>query len=296
MKKKTLLLTGTSGFLGNIFLRYSLSKGFKVVDILRDKNKNNTELKKLRKIYRHNYHTIFFFFFCKIEKKIKKLNIDFFINFATFYKNTHSHNEIPKFIKSNILFPTTILDLIYLRVKEIINFGTMMQHSNGKGYSPSNLYASTKNAFEMIAEFYLSQNKKLKFYNLKFYESFSEKDHRKKLIPTLIKNFKNNVLTKINSKNLEMNIIHTDDIINAILILLNNNLKSGTYILKQKKNIKINRFIANIKKNNKKTINVKYLSKKQIKPKKNYLKILPKWKPDINISKRIEKRFYYEDN
>ena len=71
---------------------------------------------------------------------------------------------------------------------------------------PKNFYASTKSALEMIINFYALKNKNLKFYNIKFYESFSENDQRKKLIPTLIKNYQNNKETKINSKKLELNI------------------------------------------------------------------------------------------
>ena len=60
MKLKTILLTGTSGFIGNIFLKFILSKNFKVIDVLRNKNKKNKSLNQLRKKYRDTYETIFF--------------------------------------------------------------------------------------------------------------------------------------------------------------------------------------------------------------------------------------------
>jgi NAD dependent epimerase/dehydratase family enzyme len=47
--RKTILLTGTSGFIGKIFLKDALHKGFKVIDILRIKNKKNKNLNLLRK-------------------------------------------------------------------------------------------------------------------------------------------------------------------------------------------------------------------------------------------------------
>ena len=76
-----------------------------------------------------------------------------------------------------------------------------MQHNDGISYIPKNFYASTKSAFEMIANFYALQNYKLKIYNLKFYESFSEADTRKKLIPTLLRNYKKILKQKIFQKN-----------------------------------------------------------------------------------------------
>ena len=128
-----------------------------------------------------------------------------------------------------------VLDCTFNNIKKFINFGTMMQHIDGINHTPKNFYASTKSSFEMILNYFVLKNKKLKFFNLKLYESFFENDHRHKLIPTLFKNFKNNKITIINSKNLELNIIHADDILKGIYTIINHNIKSGTYSLKSQK-------------------------------------------------------------
>ena len=270
--------------------------GIRLLIFLEKKKKKNKELIYLRKKYKSSYKSIFFSNFIEIPKKLVNQKIDYFINFATFYKNSHKHNEIRNFVNANVLFPTIVLDLIFSKVKTVINFGTMMQHKDGKSYSPKNFYASTKSAFEMISNFYILRNKKMKFYNLKFYESYARSDTRKKLIPQLLINYKKNILTKIVSKKLELNIIHIKDIINAINIVLNNNLKNGTYCLKQKKNINIYNLIRNINKKLKKKIKVKYLNSDTNKPNKSNLKILPKWTTKYNIQKEIEEAFYNENN
>ena len=163
-----------------------------------------------------------------------------------------------------------------------------MQHTDGKEYSPKNFYASTKSALEMILRFYKIQSDKVKIYNLKFFESFSELDNRKKLIPIIIDNFKKNIKTNIISKKLELNIIHVNDIINAIYILLKMDIKEGSYCLKQPKNLKIKNLISNLNKNSNKKIKVKYLNQKIKSIKKNYIKILPFWKPDTKIVEKIK--------
>tara|TARA_B100001057_G_scaffold332336_1_gene332702 strand:- start:762 stop:1649 length:888 start_codon:yes stop_codon:yes gene_type:complete len=294
--KKKILITGSSGFIGNLFLKSALKNNYHITDILREKNKKNKKLNKLRKIYPNSYTSIFFKKLSNIDKKIINKKFDYFINFATLYKNSHSNNEIPNFIESNITFPSIVLDTIFNKVKKIINFGTMMQHDDGKNYIPQNFYSSTKSAFEMIIAFFAKKNKQMKFYNLKFYESYSELDKRKKLIPTLYKNFKKNKITQIVTKNLELNIIHTDDLINSIYILLNKNIESGNYCLKNSKNVKIKELIKFINNKSTKPIKVKFLSSKSIKPIKSFLKTLPKWKADITIQKKIEKLFYNEIN
>ncbi len=296
MNKKTILLTGTSGFIGYNFLNYALSKNYYVIDILRTKNKSNSKLNQLKKIYPKKYKSIYFSNYKNLNKKFKNYKFYCFVNFANLYKNNNNYNDIFGFIESNILFPTLIYDLIYKKTKKIINFGTMMQHADGKSFKSKNLYSATKSAFEMINNYYCYEKKNIKIYNLKFYESFGENDKRMKLIPTLIKNYKKNKITKILSKNLELNIIHTDDIINSIIILLNNNIKPGSYSLKNINNIKIVKLINELNKNLNKKIKVKYYNKSNMYFPKSSLKILPKWKPKNNLVKKIILNFKNETN
>ena len=296
MSKKTLLLSGTSGFIGYNFLSYILQKNYNVIDILRAKNKKNYKLKKLKKKYPKKYKNIFYSNYSHLENKIKKLKASCFINFAALYKNKHEYNDIFDFIESNILFPTLIYDLVSKKVNKIINFGSMMQHPSSEKLSSKNLYAASKNAFEMISSFYSYKETKTKFYHLKLYESFGENDNRKKLIPIIIKNYKKNRITKILSKNLELNVIHVSDIIKAIMILLKNNIKPGSYCLKNTENIKIEKLIKNLNKNLKKKIKVKYLKKSVTKISKSKLKKLPKWKPNNQLIKKIKSNFINEIN
>ena len=294
MKNTTLLLTGTSGFIGYKFLSFALLNNFSIIDILREKNKKNKKLEKLRKTYPKTYKNIFFSSSSDLSNKIRDIKTDYFINFATLYSNHHAHGQICDFINSNILFPTLIYDSINKKAKMMINFGSMMQHSNNKELTSKNLYSATKNAFEMISNYYSIKNQKTKFYNIKFYESFGENDTRKKIIPTIIDNYKKNRTTKILSKALSLNIIHTDDIINSIMILINNNIKSGSYCIKNKNNIGIHKLINVLNRKLDKKIKVKY-GNKHIQPKyRNILKILPKWKPIKNLEDKIIKTFKNE--
>ena len=172
----------------------------------------------------------------------------------------------------------------------------MMQHCQGEKLISKNLYAATKNAFEMISNYYANINSKSKFYNIKFYESVGDYDTRKKIIPTIIENYKKNIITTILSKQLSLNIIHTDDIINSIMILLNNNIESGSYCIKNKKNIKISNLINILNKGLNKKIKVKYGNKSTISNTSNILQILPKWKPIKNLQDKIIRIFKNEIN
>ena len=294
MKPKIILLTGTTGFIGYKFLLFALSNNFLIIDILRSKNKDNKKIKKLKTIYSNNYKNIFFESNKSLSKKLMNINVDYFINFAALYSNNHTHDQIYDFIESNVSFPTLIYDIIHHKTKKMINFGSMMQHSKNENLVSKNLYAASKNAFEMISNYYSTINNKTKFYNIKFYESFGDNDTRKKIIPTIINNYKKNIVTKVISKKLSLNIIHTDDIINSIMILINHNIKSGNYCIKNTHNIKISSLIDSLNKSLHKKIKVKY-DNKPINPIiRTSLKTLPKWRPNKNLEKKIISTFKYE--
>ena len=296
MKKKILLLTGTTGFVGYKFLSFALSNGFSVVDILREKNKKNKKIRKLRNAYPKKYKNIFFANNNNLSNQLKNIKADYFINFATLYSNNHSHSQIADFIDSNILFPTLIYDIVNSKIKKMINFGSMMQHSKDEKLVSKNLYAATKNAFEMINNYYANINNKTKFYNIKFYESFGDNDKRKKIIPTIINNYKQNKTTQIISKQLTLNIIHTDDINNSIMSLLNYKITPGTYCIKNTNNIKISKLINTLNKLLNKKIKVKYGNKSITSNNHNNLKILPNWKPNKDLENKIIKTFKNETN
>ena len=57
--KKKILLTGTTGFIGKLFLKKLLSKNIEVLDIVRKKNINNKDLLALKKKYPKKYKLFF---------------------------------------------------------------------------------------------------------------------------------------------------------------------------------------------------------------------------------------------
>ena len=71
---------------------------------------------------------------------------------------------------------------------------------------------------------------------------------------------------------------------------------SGNYCLKQTKNINIKKLVSKINKLSKKKLRVKYLNKKISKIKMSKIKILPGWKPNLNLENDIIKRFKDENS
>ena len=66
--------------------------------------------------------------------------------------------------------------------------------------------------------------------------------------------------------------------------------------MSQKKNTKISNLILKINKVLIRKLEIKYLNYKVDKIKKSKLKVLMKWKPDIEVEKKIINMFYNENN
>src|SRR5450759_1726296 len=152
-----ILLTGASGFIGRHLISQLLQEGHSVwVTLTEDEKSPFTE--EVRTINVHGD---------RLDDTIElfgKNKIEGIIHLAS-YVQSDSHNsaDISQLINSNVLFGTQILECaIKANVKWFINTGTFWQNYQNADYSPVNLYAATKQAFEIIAQYYI-ETKQIKF-------------------------------------------------------------------------------------------------------------------------------------
>jgi len=278
---KKILITGSTGFIGSNIIKYLIKKNFYIYDLLREKNKNNKKIYKLKK--NKKYRPIFYNKFSELEQKLSPLKIDMIINCATYYSTKNDVKTIENLVKTNIIFCSIVLEILNKHVKKFINFGSMMEYSKNNNFFPKNFYAITKYFFQIIEKFYKQKNNKIKFYDLKLYETYGDNDKRKKLIPEIIENYKKNKTTKIISRNLNMNFIHIKSLIKIIDMIIFKKIKENEYVVKNKKIIKIKNIIESINKRLNRKIKVKYLSSKKISVSNTKLKIFPSWSDKENL-------------
>ena len=267
---RKILLTGATGFIGSALVK-NLSQNNEIYVILRRKKKINIS-KKVNKIFFSNYS--------ELDKKIKKIKVDIIIHCATHYIKNHKTGDLEKLSNSNILLGNILLDnIINMKVKKFINFTTVWENYNGKKNNFFNLYSVYKKAFSHLINYYDGILKNVKFYNLTISDTFGEQDKRKKIINILKINYRKNLITKIVSKNLFLNLLNVEDIINAVKIILNNKSKPGSYLLRNTKNYSISEIVNKINKNLSKKIKVVWLTKKIIKEKIYKQPKLKNWYP-----------------
>jgi CDP-3, 6-dideoxy-D-glycero-L-glycero-4-hexulose-4-reductase len=277
---KIFLITGARGFIGNNYIKNFSNKN-NLYYILLKKSKNNKKF--INSFKDKNKRFIFFKKNSEIYTSIKKLKINFFINFATHYTKDNNFKNTEQLIKSNILFPSLILESINKKyLKKVITFGSMQEHHQNKEYMPDCLYAATKKSLDKLFFFHKIKLTKIKFYNLKFYETYNTNDKRKKLVPIIKKNYINNLTTTLASKTLNLNFLHVCDVCRAVNIIINKNIKSGEYQIQAKKFSNPKKLIDKFNKINFKKI--KYITKDNNIFNIDYnLKKLPYWKQTTSI-------------
>ena len=259
---KKILITGATGFIGKNLLDYFLKKKYFISVVLR-KSKKNIKFSKEYKLNK-NFKSIIFSDINDLEKKLLNCKIDYVIHAATYYVKKHKSSDIKKLIESNILLPTIISDLFCnKKIKKFINFGTVWQHYNNKKHLAYNLYASSKQDFNNIFNYYKNHFLKTKFYNLLISDTFGKNDKRIKLIPSIIKNYKKKNIVSI-PKNLSINLINVTNIIKIVEIIINKNIKPNTYVIKNKKNIKMFVLINYLNKKLKKKIKINWIKNNTI--------------------------------
>ena len=281
---KTIFLAGGSGFIGSNFLKRYNHK-YKFFVLVRDKKKNLNNSKEKNK----NIIYLFFKNNKQIDKILENIKVDYFVNLATFYSNRNESADIKKIVLSNILFPSLIINALNKKnLKKIINIGTMQEHYQNSQYFPYNFYAASKKSFETLIEFYKRKYDKIKFLNLKFFENFSKKDNRNKILPIIKKKHKKNILLDISGQNLSLNFLHVDDICRAIDILISKKINDGNYQIQSKNFTNIVKLIKKYNNDNKNKINYKIHDDNFFKI--NYkIKKLPHWKQTLFIEDYFEK-------
>ena len=265
---KKILLTGSTGFIGSAILN-ELSKNYIVYCLNRKKIKQS---KKYKNIYFKSYDDL--------NSKLRKIQADTVIHCATHYVKYHNINDINKLSNSNILFGNIILEnLAKMKVKNFINFSTVWENYDGYKDNYFNLYSVYKRNFSNLLKYYEKSSSNINFYNLFISDTFGKTDKRPKIINVLKKNYKKNLITKIISSKLYLNLLNIEDIINSISVVLKNKNKPGHYNLVNNKNYSILQIINTINKKNNKKIKIKWLSNKQIKERIFKNKKLIGWTP-----------------
>ena len=274
---QNILITGSSGFIGsnillNIFNKHNI--------YITSRSKISIKLKELKVIHYKNH--------LDLNKKLKKIKIDIIIHCGTHYVKNHNVSDINKLTLANIEFGVILLEnLKSMGVKKFINFSTVWQNYNGKQDIAYNLYSAFKLSYSKILDYYIGKFSFIRFYNLFISDTYGENDNRSKIINLIKQNIRNKKKIRIVSKKLSINLLNVKDIVAAVRIIVDKNVKPGKYNVTNNKNIKIYNLVKKIKKVKKIKNLIKFENNSFKKDRIFYYKKLPGWQPRYSSFKDL---------
>ena len=274
---QNILITGSSGFIGsNILLNIHNKHNIYITS----RSKISNKLKELKVIHYKNH--------LDLNKKLKKIKIDIIIHCGTHYVKNHDVSDINKLTLANIEFGVILLEnLKSMGVKKFINFSTVWQNYNGKQDIAYNLYSAFKLSYSKILDYYIGKFSFIRFYNLFISDTYGENDNRSKIINLIKQNIRNKKKIRIISKKLSINLLNVKDIVAAVKIIVNKNVKPGKYNVTNNKNIKIYNLVKRIKKVKKIKNLIKFENNSFKKDRIFYYKKLPGWQPRYSSFKDL---------
>lgn len=209
-----IFITGATGFIGKHLVKKLVDEGHQITINLFGEETSPFDDKVLTyKLKETNIQN-------DIEY-LKQESFDGIIHLASLYLTIHQPEDAVKLIDSNIRFSTYILECAsQSKVKWFINTGTFWQNYNNAEYSPVNLYAATKQAFESIARYYIETNQ-IKFSTLRLCDTYGHNDTRPKIFNLWERIAKTGETLDMSPGEQIIDISFIDDIVDAFELLAN---------------------------------------------------------------------------
>ena len=214
MSTRNALVTGGTGFVGSNLCRRLFNDGWSV-HVIAIQNDNFSQLQDLLDAVTIHVHDGTTESMVNIVTAAKPKVV---FHLASLFLSEHVVDDISRLITSNVLFGAQLLEAMTASgISEIVNTGTSWQHYENKPYSPVNLYAATKQAFEDILQYYV-EAKHISAITLKLFDTYGPNDPRPKLFHLLNRVATENIPLAMSPGEQLIDLVHIDDVINAFAI------------------------------------------------------------------------------
>ncbi len=206
--KKKVLITGATGYIGSHVARHMLESGWQVGIIARPSSNFSLLDGIIDKIKIFCYNS-------DIDAMIdfmSNFQPDVVVHLAAAVIANPSPKDIRTIVRSNLEFGAELLEAMNQSgVKAMVNTGTYWQNYNSEEYNPVDFYASTKEAFEKIIQYFVDA-KNFRVITLRLFDVYGEDDSR----PKIWNKLRNCALTgetiEMSPGEQEIDLVHIDDV------------------------------------------------------------------------------------
>lgn len=213
MTKPKAVVTGATGFIGSHLVRHLLRAKWQVHAIVRPESDHSAlGGESSLKVHEHTGSMD------SMLSIFTDTQPDVVFHLASLFLSKHQSVDIDRLVESNILFGVQLVEaMTQVGVKALVNTGTAWQHYEGQQYSPVNLYAATKQAFEALLDYY-TEASGLRSITLKLHDTYGPRDPRPKLVNLLVRVAESNESLAMSPGEQQLSLVHIDDVVSAFEI------------------------------------------------------------------------------
>ncbi len=210
------LLTGATGFIGSQLTQRLVNEGHEVAIVVRPESKLDILQAVLLRIQVHAYDGSY----PSLMRALESAQPEIVIHVASLFRTQHKPEDVARLVESNLTFPTQLLEAMSQHgIKQLINTGSSWQHYQNEAYSPVNLYAATKQAFEALLTYYVEANG-FKAITLKLFDTYGPGDSRPKLFSLLRKAARTGDTLRMSPGEQLLDLVYVDDVLDAYLLAM----------------------------------------------------------------------------
>ena len=205
------LITGATGYIGSRLVGHLLNEGWEVHVVVRAQTGLQTLQPVLGRISVHRHDGSM----AGMQALMDQAQPHTVFHLASLFLAQHRAEDIDALIGSNLLFSTQLVEaMVQHGVLQLVNTGTAWQHHQNRAYSPVNLYAATKQAFESVLAYYV-EAQGLKVCTLALFDTYGPDDPRAKLVSLLWKTALGQTPLPMSPGEQLIDLVHIDDVMTA---------------------------------------------------------------------------------
>lgn len=209
MTSPRIVLTGVTGFLGSHLLPSLLARDVDLCLVTRAASARNSAFATASELVSTEDPN-----WTEVVRDFRPTCV---IHAATRFQVNHDRSDISPMITANVEVGTVLLDIAHECGSRFVTTSSAWQHYRGLLGSPVNLYAATKQAFDVIANFYRGEGLDLR--RLTLFDVYGPKDTRRKLVPLLLDAARTGVPMQATSGRQLIDLTYVDDVVRAVLMV-----------------------------------------------------------------------------
>ncbi len=287
------LITGATGFIGRNLATELTNLGNEVHILIRPTSDMSIFPASIL-----NRFTIHSYISGNLVDIVKDARPDVVYHVAAMVSVNTDYDGIRPLIASNITLGTELLEAMRINhVTRFINTGTFWQHYNNSDYSPVNLYAATKQAFEMIVAYY-QETSQMHVIQLHLFDSYGPLDSRPKVLSLLRRIANSGETLPMSPGEQQINLVYIDDIVRAYILagiyLMENRYElCSTYAVSSDEIVSLKQLVKIYEEQIGKSLHIAWGKRayrdREVMVPWNVGKRLPGWKAQISLREGISK-------